>query len=504
MRKIKLNSLLSLMLFIFIALFTAGPALSSAAAQNENLTPAAIFDELARQSGNPTALVRMITDNQEAWYARWHIINSAKKSIVTTYFIVDKDVFGMSFLGLLLKKAKEGVKVRLMMDARGSKDLSHKLLGQDYLQELLEVPGVEIKVYNPLSPNFIKMFGNPRHVVSSNHDKIIIADNDYVMTGGRNIEMNYFVDRADFERAYMDADIILKGPAAAFEMQKAFDEEFKSHEVYRVKRDLFGNWKSRAQELEFARRAMEAHISGMPALNGAAIDKNCARHAEELSQYKKMRSYSGYSPFNGDHKYPFIMLDKHSMKGNRDDITPGLCAMIRSAKSEIIIQNPYIVLTDEAMNALRAANARGVKINIFTNSPMSTDSTATQVFFSDEWAKMMKELPNLRLFVCPGPQPLHAKVFVFDREVTVIGSYNMDPLSEQVNSEIVSVIKAKNFALRMTLRILEAEKNSIEYKIEVSKNGGIRIINGPINHSDPKKLEKLRKLKKLGFLRPLI
>lgn len=497
-------------LFLLIALSAAGIFICGfnfTAANAENtpaLTPAAIFDELARQSGNPTAFARMITDNQEAWYARWYVLNSAKKSIDTTYFIVDKDVFGMSFLGLLLKKAKEGVKVRLMMDARGSKDLSHKMMGQDYLQELLEVPGVEVKVYNPLSDNFIKMFGNLRHVVSSNHDKIIIVDNDYVMTGGRNIEMNYFVDPADFSRAYIDSDIILKGAAAAYELQKAFDEEFNSHEVFKVKRDLFGNWKSRAQELEFARRAMEAYISGMGLLNGAAIDKDYEKYIKELAQYKNLQSYSGYKPFSGDHEYPFIMLDKHSMKGQRNDITPGIGAMIRSAKSEIIIQNPYIVLTDEAMSALREANARGVKINIHTNSPMSTDSTATQVFFSDEWAKLMKELPNLRLFVCPGPQPLHSKVFVFDREVAVIGSYNMDPLSEQINSEIVSVIKAKNFALRLALRIFEAEKKSIEYKIEVLKNGEIKVINGPVNHSDPEKLEKLRKLKKLGFLRPLI
>ncbi|HBC73891.1 MAG TPA: hypothetical protein DC017_03330 [Candidatus Wallbacteria bacterium] len=80
----------------------------------------------------------------------------------------------------------------------------------------------------------------------------------------------------------------------------------------------------------------------------------------------------------------------------------------------------------------------------------------------------------------------------------------MDPLSEQINSEIVSVVKAKNFALRMALRIFEAEKKAIEYKIQVMKNGEIKVLNGPENHSDPKKLEKLRKLQKLGFLRPLI
>jgi len=267
-------------LFLLIALSAAGlficcfNSTAATAGNAPDLTPAAIFDELARQSGNPAAFARMITDNPEAWYARWYILNQAKKSIDTTYFIVDKDIFGMSFLGLLLKKAKEGVKVRLMMDARGSKDLSHKMMGQDYLQELLEVPGVEVKVYNPLSDNFIKMFGNLRHVVSSNHDKIIIVDNDYVMTGGRNIEMNYFVDPADFSRAYIDSDVILKGAAAAHELQKAFDEEFNSHEVFKVKRDFQLPNKSRSHLIESSRRAIEAYISCMGLLNGPAIGKD--------------------------------------------------------------------------------------------------------------------------------------------------------------------------------------------------------------------------------------
>ncbi|HNY12638.1 MAG TPA: phosphatidylserine/phosphatidylglycerophosphate/cardiolipin synthase family protein [Candidatus Wallbacteria bacterium] len=494
-----------IVLSLSIALFCLFVSFNGAVAQTSGeLTPAAVFDELARQSGNKTAYARIITDNPEAWYARWHMLSNAKKSIDTTYFIVDKDVFGMAFLGLLLKKAKEGVKVRLMMDARGSKDLSHKMLGQDFLQELLEVPGVEVKVYNPITSNLLSMFGNLANVVSSNHDKIIIVDNEYVVTGGRNIEMNYFVDPKDFPRAYRDTDVIFKGPAAAVQIQKAFDEEFNSHSVSDVKRELFGNWVSRAKELEFARRAMESYICGIGLVNAQIVDKDFEKYIKELSEYKNLQSFSGYTPFSGDHQYPFLMLDKNSMKGTRNDITPGIGAMIRSAKSEIIIQNPYVVLTAEAMDALREANARGVKINVHTNSPMSTDSTATQVFFTDEWAKVMKELPNMRTFVFPGPQPLHSKVFVFDREITVIGSYNMDPLSQQINSEIVGVIKSKNFALRTALRIMEDEKRSIEYKIEVMKDGSVKIINGPENHSDPKKLEKLHKLQKFGFLRPLI
>jgi len=473
-------------------------------AQDAGLTAVSVFDELARQSGNQKALTRLITDNPESWYARWYMLSTAKRSIDITYFIVKDDIFGKSFLGLLIKKAKEGVKIRLMMDARGSVELTHKIMAQDFLQEVLETPGIEVKVYNPAASNLLKMFSKPANMVCSNHDKIIIVDNDWVMTGGRNIEMVYFADPADYGKAFRDTDVIFKGGSVARQIQAAFDEEYNSHAVYTVKKELFGNWVSRAKELEFTRRLMETYISGMGLLNTQGMGGYYEKHAKELAQYKNLQSYSGYLPLSGIHEFPVLILDKHSMKGTRNDVTPGLSALIRTAKSEIIIQNPYVVITKEAIEALKDANARGVKINIHTNSPMSDDGIAAPVFFSTEWAGILKDLPNCRLFVFPGPRPLHAKVFVFDREITVVGTYNMDPLSEQINSEVVAVIKGKTFALRTALRILEDEKGSLEYKIEVQKDGTVKILNGPENHTDPKKLEQIRKLRLLGFLRPLI
>lgn len=488
----------------FLAAVFVLSSLLACFAHGAGLTAINVFDELARQSGNQKAFARLITDNPESWYARWYILSNAKKTIDVTYFIVYDDVFGKSFLGLLLKKAREGVRIRLMMDARGSVELTHKIMAQDYLQELLEVPGIEVKVYNPATPNLLKMFSNPANILCSNHDKIIIVDHDWVMTGGRNIQMVYFADPADYAKSFRDTDVIFKGGSVARQIQAAFDEEFNSHSVYTVKKDLFGNVISREKELDFARRLMGSYISGMGLLNANEAGHNFEKYTKELAQYRNLQSYNGYNPMSGIHEFPVFILDKHSMKGTRNDITPGLSALIKTAKSEIIIQNPYIVITDEAIAALKEAAARGVQINIHTNSPMSDDGIASQVFFSEEWTGILKDLKTCRLFVYPGPRPLHSKVFVIDREITVVGTYNMDPLSEQINSEVVSVIKGKSFALRTALRILEDEKGSIEYKIEVDRDGSVKILNGPKDHADPRKLKLLRLLHTLGFLRPLI
>ncbi len=493
--------LLTVMLLVF-SLCLSPFAMVFAQQEKAGLTAAGVFDELARQSGNQTAQVRILTDNVESWYARWHILSNAKQSIDVTYFIVEKDAFGMSMLGLLLKKAREGVKIRIMMDARGTKALTRTMAGQDYLQELLGVPNVEIKTYNAVSQRILSAIGNIRNLIGSNHDKIIIADSEWFICGGRNISMNYFVDPRDAGYVYRDTDVLLRSKGAAAEMKKAFDEEFNSHDAFVLKRDFFGNWVSRSLELEMARRAMNSHMIGTGPLPGD--NKIAVKYNQELAKYKHMQSYASYKPFHGDRSYPTIVLDKHSFRGKRNDITPAVSAMIKYAKKEIIIQNPYVILTPEIIKSLKEANDRGVNIIIHTNSPVSSDSLMTQAFFLEDWPNILKQLPNCKIFAFKGERKLHAKVFVFDREITVTGTYNMDYMSEQINSEVVTAVKSTDFAQRMALRIAEDIKQSVEYKITVKPDGSVNELFGPASHSDPQKIKTLNMLRQLGFLKTII
>lgn len=487
--------------FLFFFLLSVSPVSAGEARMNA----AGVFDELARQSGNQTAYARLITDNCEAWYARWQMISGARRTVDVTYFIIKDDIFGKSMLGLLLKKAREGVKIRLMMDARGSGELTKVFAGMDYLQELLEVPGVEIRVYNPVSVALRRVFGDIRNAVLSNHDKILIIDGELAMTGGRNISEIYFADPRDCEKVYRDADIFLKGAAVAGRMKQAFDEEFSSHQAFAVKKEMFGNLKSRAAELEMARRAMLAHISGMDmSAYASSSDKNAREFAKTLSKYRHMRSYQGYRPLSGLHPYPVVLLDKHSRRGTRNDITPALGAFLKTAVKEVIIQNFCIILSPEALSALKAATDRGVAMTILTNSPKSAENILSQAFFLEDWKTILSTLKGARLFAYDDDRQLHSKIFIFDGEVTVVGSYNMDYLSEQINSEIAVAIKSPEFARRAALRIAEDIKaRSVEYRIVTGKNGVVSSSFGPENHTDPQKIGILKKLKALGFLKPL-
>jgi phosphatidylserine/phosphatidylglycerophosphate/cardiolipin synthase-like enzyme len=225
---------------------------------------------------------------------------------------------------------------------------------------------------------------------------------------------------------------------------------------------------------------------------------------KQLLEFKSMQDYSIFRPFQGQRAFPSAILDKHSFIGSKNDITSNLCKFIDASQKEIIIQNPYVVLTGDARAALKRASDRGIPIILHTNSPVSTDSLLTQAFFVKDWKEVMAAMPTLKIYVFTGERKLHAKVFVFDGVISVVGTYNMDYVSEQINSEVISLIKSKTFAKRLSLRIAEDIKVSAEYKVEVQKNGKIKVIYGPSFHSPKKIMEKLKRLARYKLLKYLI
>ena len=105
----------------------------------------AAFDALQNGSGDNMTKIRYMWRNDETWYARWKMLHEAKRTIDCTYFIIDQDVFGQAFLGMLAKKAREGVKIRLMCDWR----IAHSgyMKGMiDKMQDLAALPNIEIKL----------------------------------------------------------------------------------------------------------------------------------------------------------------------------------------------------------------------------------------------------------------------------------------------------------------------------------------------------------------------
>jgi cardiolipin synthase C len=445
--------------------------------------------------------------NSHSWYSRWKLLNEAKQSIDVQYFIVEKDIFGMALQGVLLRKAKEGVKIRFMMDARGTKGLTRKLMGQDFVQELSAFPNVEVRTFSPVHRNLLTAVFDVRKLLSSNHDKIIVVDNEYAIVGGRNVSMNYFVDPEDYPSAYRDTDVVIKSQPVAEQMALAFNEEFAPVKSYTILADAWGNIDAMSHELESAWDAMDSYIRGgeyFRAPNGAhkRFTKALQTYNTELAKYRQLIHYAGFDPMTRAHTAPVKIIDKHSLAGFRNDITDQLVRFIDGSRHEIILQNPYVIFTDRMFNALKRASRRGVRIYLHTNSPKSTDSLMTQAMFYSEWKKVLKEVPTCRIFTYYGDRKLHAKNFLFDGKVGIIGTYNMDPMSEQINSEIVAAIHSASFGRELRDELMSDITNSKEYQIELQADGSAKAVFGP-DDLPGKNMWLMKTLAKFTFLKPL-
>ncbi len=439
--------------------------------------------KVAYGTSSNTSEISLFYSNSQSWYARWKAMEDARQSIDIQYFIMTKDIFGYSMLGSLLRKAKDGLKIRLLLDARGTKDFTRKLLGQDLLQELTAYPNVEVKVFNPIHANLITLFRDPRSLIASNHDKIMVIDGEIAIIGGRNVSMDYYLEPEDHSKAYRDSDVIIRCPEIAQQLAYAFDEEFSKLKTYSITKDLWGNIDVMTAQLEAAYDVMFSCLLNERFVPANGADRKYIKAAqafvEESAGFNNLKAYAGFDPFANAVEAPAKIIDKHSKGGPRDDITDQMIRYIDGCRQEIVLQNPYVVLTDRMFAALQRAGKRGVPIILHTNSPASTDSLATQAMFYADWKRIFKEIPNIRIFVYKSANKLHAKNWVFDRKIGVVGTYNLDFLSEQINSEVVVAIKSGEFARQLRNEIMSDVQISEEYKFSINNKGEVESIFGP-------------------------
>jgi phosphatidylserine/phosphatidylglycerophosphate/cardiolipin synthase-like enzyme len=151
--------------------------------------------------------------------------------------------------------------------------------------------------------------------------------------------------------------------------------------------------------------------------------------------------------WTSDELSPVRVLDNYSHFGPKKSLSKGLFELMDEASEEIMIQNPYLVLTPECAEHLeRAARERHVKVRFAVTSPTSTDSLLTQSVLTFEWKKIARQIPGIEINGAVGPEDLHAKIFVFDRKKVAVGSYNMDAMSQNRNAELALVADSPSLA----------------------------------------------------------
>lgn len=359
----------------------------------------------------------ILDDPVQAAQVRVDLMQQARKSIKAQYFIVGSDPLTYSGLALARQASWRGCDVRIIVDA-GFNSMPATVSGY------LMTQGVQIKVYHPFRLSRLSW------VTRRMHDKGLSIDGTKMVRGGRNVQDSYF-GRAP--RNFIDRDAYLEGSVVQHS-DAYFDQLWNSDEVSWVNTKHLN-----ARRFEEGRRIIEQ----------ALVD---------TSKSKKWKLNTGKNWGRGLRDVgPIHFL--HDPVG-RKDIDPGIAEslrdLLRRGHRSILIESPYLVPTPEFYREVRAAHARGVRsVEIVTNSAASTDGIYTHAGY--EAAKKKLARLGVSLWEFKGPDTLHAKSAVVDGRHAVVGSFNLDPRSQRLNTETAVATDDPTTARALT-RAIDAHK----------------------------------------------
>jgi putative cardiolipin synthase len=464
------------------------------------------FESLPPAGGEQTGL-SLIHSNLDAWSARWRMLAAARETIDFTNFILREDIYGAAFLGHLLHKAQQGVQIRLLLDSQGTVMSFRSPRGNDWLDTLANTRNIELKLFRPIGSRYLEALAtiNPQAAVASEHDKILVCDRKLGMIGGRNISAEYFADPADKPDAFEDTDLILHGRGAARGLANAFELQFHSKWA-QVNAPETIDLTSYAEELLLAYRAMDAWVRGR-ALDTETAGRIAALKLswiDDLAKLPRARGSLAALPAPETHAEVRLLDSQTRLSAGADIIAQALLRLVQGARGQILIQSPYLVLSEEAVDVLAAAGRRGVAITIYTNSPVSSDNAMSQAFFLEQWPQLLARVPGMRLFVTGDRRTLHSKLMVFDDRVALVGTYNLDPVSMGLNSEIMAAVWSAPFARRvgaLPRTVLARGKPAVyEYRIRrnargepvLDKHGKPIVAFGPRDHAPPERWRRVQ------------
>lgn len=381
-----------------------------------------IFLFLSLISATYAESVRIIDSPDDAYNVRMHLIESAKEEILISYFIFAQDTTAMEVLTLLRKKAREGVKVKVMID--------------DLFNDIPKDIGTHLQHENVLIKNFntFNLFQFGKSIKYRMHDKMFIIDQQKIILGGRNIEDTYY---AKAHKNYDDRDIYIVGDIAR-EAGAYFNELWEAPHLKSFKQIKLKNEKA-AEQLDL--------ISSNLSMKNAIDVFNLSAWESDLVQVE-----------NVDLLHDAIGSRKIKMTGT----AKRLYDLITSAQTSVIIDSPYLVITKELHAVLTESLARGVKIRFLTNSLKSTDGLFPQAAYIGQRKKIVEM--GIELFEYYGVDSFHSKSLVVDDKIAAIGSFNFDPRSQNLNTETMAVLHDVKMASLLTQSMNESLK--MAYRID--------------------------------------
>ncbi len=367
----------------------------------------------------------------------------AERNIDLQYYLFKADKAGLLLVNELLEAADRGVRVRLLVDDVLTKGTDRGMVAMD------AHPNIEIRVFNPFARrsaralNFLGDFGRLNRRM---HNKSFTADNQFTIIGGRNIGDEYF---AGHEAAnFGDLDILCMGPVVE-EVSSMFDL-YWNHKLAVPVHNVIDPPEDPFQEIA----ALRARVANV------LVDVDTQRYEAVIQQIIDHQRFHPedieWVPYQLIYDSP-DKADKR-LAAEAETMVPPLREAILAGDEELIIVYPYFVPTT-TVEGFRQLRERDMRVRVVTNSLAANNHLAVHAGYAPARKPLLRmgvELyevrPDARVqgvektgFAESGGT-LHAKFFIVDREKVFIGTFNWDPRSKNLNTEMGIILDSPRFA----------------------------------------------------------
>jgi len=420
-----------------------------------------------------------IVTGANAFASRSILTDMATRNIDAQYYIWHDDQAGQLLLKDLWEAAERGVIVRLLID-----DFNSSAALDQQLLRFSSHPNTAVRIVNPLmhrkfqALNFVT--GLPR-INRRMHNKSMTFDKQITIIGGRNIGNEYLSN--DQNSQFADLDVLLIGKVVA-----DIDNSFGSYWSAPISYDI-------ETLVTLDEDGPTDFIEGLDQLGTNEKSDN----QSSLSVYKSAIADSSIDTDLLNKRIPFRWTDMQFLSDDVGKLTKSVPAdtnlvqqlrtLLGRPDKELTIISSYFVPTKDGVDTLVELADSGINIKILTNSFDATDVTAVHSGYSQWRPKLLKsgikiyELKSTaseedrenKLWKARSQSStsLHAKTFAIDDHQVFIGSYNVDPRSANINTEMGVIINDDELA-RQLHEALSDDLLSQAYEVKLTDDNHLQ------------------------------
>lgn len=399
--------------------------------------------------------LHLLSDGKAAFAARTLLARAAERSIDAQYYIWHNDLTGSLMFDELRAAADRGVRVRLLLDDNTTSGLD------GVLAELGAHPGIELRLFNPFTIRDLRPLGYLADFSRLNrrmHNKSFTVDNQATIIGGRNIGDEYF--GTGDGALFVDLDALAVGPVVA-DVSADFDRYWNSASAYPVERIIPRTGASASRPAGPGRSSPEA-AAYLAAVGSLPVVRQLAEGTLPLEWAE----------------VELISDDPAKALGQADPgrlLITRLDELLGNPERRLDLVSGYFVPTQTTVDTLARLCRRNIEVTAVTNSYEATDVPVVHAGYAGDRKALLKAGVRLWEIKARGQQrkrvlasgsgsggggstggvpqdsaqALHAKTFMADGERVFIGSFNLDPRSAKLNTELGFVIHSPAMASLM-------------------------------------------------------